>query len=863
MDQLMATTPPSQTSAIALVAPLATFERTSIPLAGGKGANLGELCRAGFDVPRGFVITTAAYDLLLQTGDLQARLRQELDSIDIADPTSVAHVSASMQAAILETLIPEPLAAEILDEYHHLGRGAVAVRSSATAEDLPGAAFAGQQETFLNVLDEQSLLEAVKACWASLWSERALLYRARQNVDQASVRLAVVVQCMVPADAAGVMFTANPVSGSTGELVIDASPGLGEAVVGGMVTPDHFVLEKRRRRLVEHQPGRREVIVHPKPGGGTEQIIPAGGAASAPALPMPAVRQLALLGLAIENHYRSPQDIEWAWQADSTNVGRLFVLQSRPMTALPKLIKVNPVMRQVIPMLIEMLPERPYPLDMTTFTTAVERAIGNLLVELVGNSAPDPSSILVEEDGVVVRFEPPAVHPSPLMLIHPWLALWRNRHYDPAKWQDDPILAEVIRRAGELAQRDLHSLTWKQNLDIIHEALALAPQAMELRQRYLPRALAGLAGLLLLLKLAGRGAYFGKLISGIENKTTETNHRLDELAAEIRRDPALYELFSRTPAGELRPALEQIPAGRAFLEDFAGFLERYGHRELALTISQGAWKDQPEAVLNILKVLAAAEPGVKDGSEVWIEARDTLLGHSVLRLWPFRTLFLGAVADARSLFQIREDTHFYATLIQPPLRRVAKELGRRLQEAGALVSADEVFNLRLEELEQLGENWPPAAETLAQVRALVARREAKRRSLAATPLVDPRLFATRRAASPGETVLLQGSPGSPGVARGPVRVIHDSTEFGRLLPGEVLVAPATNPAWTPLFQRAAAVVVDTGGVASHAAIVAREYGVPAVMGTVDGTRQLIDGQRVQVDGDRGLVLKVDDTYDNH
>ena len=193
-------------------------------------------------------------------------------SVQTDDSALVAEVSRHIGNAIRHASIPDPLTDLVIKAYRQLGGDAVAVRSSATAEDLPEAAFAGQQETFLNVLGEQALLQAVRDCWASLWSERAVLYRARQNMDQASVKLAVVVQKMVQADVAGVMFTADPVSGARDELVIDASPGLGEAVVGGLATPDHFVVNKRRLRLKEQYRGRREIIVLSKAEGGIEQI---------------------------------------------------------------------------------------------------------------------------------------------------------------------------------------------------------------------------------------------------------------------------------------------------------------------------------------------------------------------------------------------------------------------------------------------------------------------------------------------------------------------------------------------------------------------------------------------------------------
>jgi pyruvate,water dikinase len=263
-------------------------------------------------------------------------------------------------------------------------------------------------------------------------------------------------------------------------------------------------------------------------------------------------------------------------------------------------------------------------------------------------------------------------------------------------------------------------------------------------------------------------------------------------------------------------------------------------------------------VLGILKVLAQTGLKRSNRSESWQQTRDELLDHSVLGTQPLRKLFLTSLARARAFFQIREDTHFYATLSQPTIRRVALELGRRLVQTGALVNVADVFHLRLDELEGFGEPWPPADQTIAKIQALIADRKARRQSLENKPMFDPRLLSITARAQPEEGILLQGTSASPGVARGPARIVHDVSEFGKLKTGDVLVAPVTNPAWTPLFQRAVAVVVDTGGAASHAAIVAREYGIPAVMATIKGTKELADGQWIQVDGAGGLVLKAEE-----
>src|SRR5262249_49253988 len=255
------------------------------------------------------------------------------------------------------------------------------------------------------------------------------------------------------------------------------------------------------------------------------------------------------------------------------------------------------------------------------------------------------------------------------------------------------------------------------------------------------------------------------------------------------------------------------------------------------------WKDAPETVLGILKGLVEAVERPRPAAPAWKVARDAVLAPPLPRQPRARAAFLHTLAEARVLLQIREDTHFYATMAMPVIRRAALEMGRRLVVCGVLDAPEDVFHLRLGELERLAGAWPPLPPTIAQLRALVRRRKQRRAALEGTPLIPPQYFQQRDAEGdvPGAAVLLPGTPGSPGVGEGQVRVIRGTLEFGKLLPGEVLVAPFTNPAWTPLFQRAAAVVVDTGGAGSHAAIVAREYGIPAVMGTADGTRRLGDG----------------------
>ncbi|MDP8929648.1 MAG: PEP-utilizing enzyme [Actinomycetota bacterium] len=826
--------------ALPVVFPLDALERGDLDLAGGKGANLGELVRAGLPIPAGFVVTTPAYELFVAHNRLGETIAWGL----------YEGGGAAIRAAFEAAPIPPQIEQEVLAAYQQLGREPLAVRSSATAEDLPEAAFAGQQDTFLNIVGVDALLDAVRRCWASLWTDRAIAYRARLGLDRATVKLAVVVQRLVAAEAAGVLFTANPVTGARDEVVIDANPGLGEAVVAGLVTPDHFVLKRRRLgwggwRIAERRPGLREVIVRARAGGGTEHVEGAATPA-APALPDRALQRLAQLGAAIERHFGAPQDVEWAWAN-----AELFILQARPITALPEpLRRPSRAQRQMAGLVAELLPARPYPLETTTWLPAVYGFLAQFFA-LLGLAAEPLDQLFIEEDGVVVRLRGRLpVRLTPGILLAPLRLLRLARRYDPARWRADQLLPEARARVRALEARHLRALSWDGLLATVREALAIPAFIWEFRVRYLVRPMLAVGRLRLALALLGRGDRFGTLLfTGVETKTLEANRALEALAARIRSDPTLADTFARHEPAELWAALEAQPTGRAFLAELRAFLDEYGHREAGgtLQVLQPTWKDAPEVALGVLRGLARTEPRPQAGQPAWEVARDEVLAHPLLRLPPVRSKFLELLEEARYFPQLREDTRFYFMRPLPVLRRTLLEFGRRLADVGVFDAPEDVFHLELGELEAV-DVWPP--ESAGELRARVVRRKARRAELEGTPLVDPRLFGRGEG---GGDVLVRGIPGSPGVAEGPARIVRDASEFGTLRSGEVLVAPYTNPAWTPLFERAAAVVVDSGGPASHAAIVAREYGIPAVMATVDGTRRLAHGERVRVEGAAGVV----------
>ncbi len=425
-----------------IVTRINAVRRDDLELAGGKGANLGELMDAGFPVPDGFIVSTDAYATVVEEAGLGPVIAAGLAAGDDG---------ATIRAAFENVTIPDALSAPILAAYADLGSGPVAVRSSATAEDRAGAAFAGQQDTYLNVVGDAAVLDAVRRCWGSLWTERAMSYRRRRQIESGNLRMAVVVQRMVDAEFAGVMFTANPVTGERDQIVIDANPGLGEAVVSGLVTPDHYVLDSRGE-VRERTPGRREVVIRSAAdGSGTHSNQAGPGPAT---LPDTVLTELALLGRSVAAHFGRPQDIEWAYAGD-----RIWLVQARPMTALPPPpLKLSRLQRRAGLQLMDYMSVRPYPLDMSGWVRpGIGRMVERMLAEIAGVRV-DMDEVLPERDGVVEQFVPPAPRPSRATPAAFARLPGRIRRFHPAGWTDDTRFRRFEEDMRELTALDPQGL---------------------------------------------------------------------------------------------------------------------------------------------------------------------------------------------------------------------------------------------------------------------------------------------------------------------------------------------------------------------------------------------------------------------
>ncbi|HEU4494359.1 MAG TPA: PEP/pyruvate-binding domain-containing protein [Rubrobacteraceae bacterium] len=855
--------------------------KEDVARAGGKGANLGELSRAGLPVPPGFVITTAAYDAFVETGGL----REEIIGLAsrAKDPAAFETTAERIHTLFARTGIPDDVASGIQAAYATLGGDGeipVAVRSSATAEDLPGASFAGQQETYLNVRGAAALLEAVKDCWTSLWTARAMSYRENQGIDPASVSLAVVVQRMVEAEAAGILFTADPVSGRRDRTVISAAWGLGEAVVGGRVTPDTLVVDKTSERIISRETTDKEVMTVYVEGGTEEKPVPEARRMR-PVLDDKGAVELARYGARIEKLYGAPQDIEWALAS-----GEFFILQARPITALPE---VRPPTDWTVPdpkgfysrgSIVELLPDPLTPLFASLAPEPVGQTIKRIGYELLDADIFTEMEIsLATINGYayyymrltpratwqILRMVPGALRQ--MIVRQAGERLWRERfrpRYARAvqEWEAKP--------PGDLSATEL--------LTGVKELLYRGAQYYTSVQMIMPSAYTSEALF---------AAFYDRLIRdegdppsqtfllGFDSVPIRAEKELYDLATWCRARPALAAALMDTPSVEVLET-ERPPADvdealwREWRSRFWEHLDRYGRMVYDLDFAKPVPADDPAPTLDTLKYYLRGEG--KDPSERQRAAaarREEVTTATMARLdAPRRRAFRSLLRWTQRYVPLREDALADVGLAWPLMRRMLFELGRRLAAAGAIERPDDVFWLEGDELRAAAEALDAGRTELESLSGAVGERKSEWRAqrLATPPPllpkgvrflgVDWQRWMPARSEEPAGGVI-EGVGASSGRITARARVLRGPEDFGEMRPGEVLVAGITTPAWTPLFALASAVVTDVGGPLSHGSIVAREYGIPAVLGTGVATRRIRSGHTVRVDGDAGTVTLLD------
>ena len=889
------------------------LERESLQIAGGKGANLGVLAQAGFPVPPGFVITTGAYRAYVAENNLRERIAQVCATLNPEDPASLEAASEAIRAGFAAGAMPAQLTAPIREAYERLCSETghpylpTAVRSSATAEDLPDMSFAGQQDTLLNISGEEALFESIITVWGSLWTARAIGYRARNGIPQDSVTLAVVVQQMVQSEVSGVLFTANPLTGKRDETVIDATLGLGEALVSGLVEPDQYVVEPNAGQIIRKTIGAKALSIRSTASGGVTRQDEA--ASEQQALPDEQIIGLARLGQRVAAHFGSPQDIEWAVAGGST-----YLVQSRPITSLypiPELFNddrplnvlfsfgsvqgmldpITPLGQDVFRFLAAGF-GRIYGMNLTPYSqagllSAGERLwinITNLLRYKLGRN-------IVRYVFTVID---PVFHEAAMRIMDdPRLPPMAG----PVKLRTRMYIARLILRAGSfmlgglITPARMRSRQERRIDAFVEEARQDAQTAPSLGERVarfekllvetplrmlvslVPTVAVGQAVFQPLVRLSaklpdGHNTAL-ELTRGLpHNVTTEMDLALWDVSRAIHADPASLAAFHGVEPTQLAAQWLSGTLPPAAQSAVTSFIERYGMRGLAeIDLGRGRWKEDPTPLMQALQSYvdipeeasprAVFERGAVQAAaarERLVEMiRQTRMGWLKARLVNF------AAGRVRELSGLRETPKFAMIRMFGPWRDALLTDGVALVERGILDRPDDLFFLRMEELKLLAAGDTRGWQALVSERRQVYERE-KRRKQVPRMLLSDGTAIYESAASKAEAggSVLTGSPVSPGVIEGTVRVVLDP-HGAQLEHGEILVCPGTDPSWTPLFLAAGGLVMEVGGMMTHGAVVAREYGIPAVVSVTQATTRLKTGQRVRVDGSRGAVTIIEES----
>lgn len=896
---------------------------TLLEISGGKGANLAKLAQAGLPVPSGIILTTAAYRQFVTANQLEEFIRNTLSALASPVLEDLERVSNAIRDGFRQGRFPSSLAAELMAWYRQMSQPPVAVRSSATTEDLPDLSFAGQQDTFLNVLGETALLEAVVDCWSSLWTARAIGYRLRNQLHQDNLALAVVIQPMVESEVSGVMFTANPLTGLRREVVINAIFGLGEALVSGRSEPDEYVVYWMANPSIHSKRiGAKALTLTGSQEGGLREEI--AERSNHPALTDIQVLTLAEMGKRIESLYGFPQDIEWAIQND-----QVFILQSRPITSLYPLPEnlpedplhilfslgavqgmldpITPLGRDTFTMLLisgaRLFGYRLTPKSQQGLFTAGERLWVNItpmvrvpfgrkalhgMLGMVEPSTQKLLDLLFQEQGLQ----------SPHPVVRPITRLHLARFFLPVGAN---VLLNLI--APHLRRRQLISTTEAllENLERQFQAVEGLPpqQALEAIlkiasgyiDRYLPRVFIRLVsmvatgvGSLNLIRILCRRIPEGaeglsreqwadiplELTRSLPyNPTAEMDLQLWKIARRAKEDPSSNRALEQMSASDLARAYQQNLLPEEFQNLIARFLQHYGKRGLAeIDLGRERWKEDPTHIFEVLKSFQKINNHDLTPEEIFTRGEEK--AHNAMRMirrgigytrlgFLKRPLIHFLASRLRALMGLREYPKFFAVRVMGTIREALLHAGKAFVLEGSLHSPDDLFFLTYEELAEFArqpedQRW---GECIQQ-RRQAYQREKRRRQIPRLLLSDGRVFYEGIATTESTHTRIPGSPVSPGVVEGRVRVVLNPRE-ANLQPGEILVCPGTDPSWTPLFLSAGGLVMEVGGMMTHGAVVAREYGIPAVVGVNQATRRLKTGQHIRVNGSTGWIDLLDET----
>lgn len=861
---------------------LQDIDKTKIMVVGGKGANLGELSRIeGIQAPDGFCISTEAFQRVMGATPAIDQLLDRLALLQAEDWDAIAGLGAEIRRLIEGIAIPSDICEEITRHLSRYGEeSAYAVRSSATAEDLAGASFAGQQDTYLNIVGKEAILKHIGKCWASLFTERAVIYRLQNGFDHRNVHLAVVVQKMVFAQAAGILFTADPVTSNRKVSSIDAGFGLGEALVAGLVSADSY--QVRNGKLVDKKVAAKKLAVYASKHGGTEAQELAPERRNRQVLTDEQILQLERIGRRIEEHFGHPQDIEWCLVDDT-----FYIVQSRPITTLFPIPQAHDEENHLYISVghQQMMTDPMKPLGLSLFQLTAARPMyqagGRLFVDVTQELAsPARRKIVID----VLGKSDPLIRDA-LMTVAARGDFIKssgdeqkaqssgesNRGAPPADFQtrleyDPAIVPELIERSQTALAELKHTMQTKSGsalFDFILEDI-----------RQLKKSLADPQSFGVIMTAMNASSWINEKMeewlgeknaadtlsqSAPNNITSEMGRALLDVADVIRPYPAVIEYLQQVKDDNFLDGLAELHGGREARDAISHYLDKYGMRCVGeIDITKPRWREQPSALAPlILNNIKNAEAGA--GKLRFEQGRREAARKEQELLERLRQLPDGAEKAKETKRMIRLIRNFIGYREYPKYAIVSRYLvykqallreAERLAGDGVLREKEDIYYLSFEELHEVVHTNKPDYQ-------VISRRKDEYK-------LFERLAPPRVITSDGEIVTgaykrenlpagaIAGLAVSSGVIEGRARVILNMKDAD-LQAGDILVTSFTDPSWTPLFVTIKGLVTEVGGLMTHGAVIAREYGLPAVVGVENATKLIKDGQRIRVHGTEGYV----------
>jgi rifampicin phosphotransferase len=853
---------------------LREIDKTQAALAGGKGAHLGELSRIkGIRVPPGFCVTTDAFRRIMTTAPWIDDQLDRLSRLDPDDREAIRTLSAQIRRTVEGIAIPDDLAAAITRLLARLGEhAACAVRSSATAEDLPAASFAGQQDTYLNIVGSAAILQHVSRCWASLFTERAVTYRLRNGFGHRKIQMAVVVQQMVFPQAAGVLFTADPVTSNRKVASVEASFGLGEALVAGLVNAD--VYKVRDGDVVAKAVATKQRAIYASPAGGTQELAIEPERQQQPALTDAQVVRLARLGRRIEAHFGHPQDIEWCLAGDGFQI-----VQSRPITTLFPIPAAsdqgNHVFVSVGHQQMMTDPMKPLGISMWQLTAGrpMFEAGGRLFVDVTRDlGSPATRAGLLKALGTSDPLIGDALQAVldrgdfiPALPDEGPAGTWAGSA--PAAIETDPaIVAGLVERSqASIAalKRDIRTKSGPALLDFIGADVQELKRILRDPQS-LPVIMAAMQATWWLNEqlqawLGEKNAADTLAQSAPGNVTSEMGLALLDVADVIRPHPDVVAFLQHVEDENFLDELPALAGGREARDAIQAYLDKYGMRCVGeIDITKPRWSERPATLLPmILGNIKNFEPGAagrrfeQGRQEAWEKEQELLTRLRALPDGDRKAEEAKRMIDRiRTFIGYREYPKYHMISRYFVYKQALLTEAERLVQARVLRDREDIFYLTLAELHDVVRTNHVDDQLIGQ------RKDAFRSYQALTP---PRVLTSdgevvagtyRRADVPASALV--GLPVSAGTVEGRARVILDMADAD-LEAGDILVTAYTDPSWTPLFVAIKGLVTEVGGLMTHGAVIAREYGLPAVVGVEHATRLVRDGQRIRVDGTEGYI----------